>query len=141
MNTPNRAQWIPAALFVGLVYLLAGLVFGRLAGSAASHQMTVAWRLAAWLISAAAFGAHIGYENVRLRSSARTTAFHVCLAVALGGFGLAVSANLHSYGTQHRFPASALVIWPILTALPAFLVAWALAALLVRMRRGGQFAA
>ena len=129
----SRSRWLAAVPLVGLIYLVSGLVFGTLAGSAANNQMKTAWRLAAWLISAAAFAAHIGYENIRLRSSPRMTAFHVCLAVGLGGFGLAVAASLHSRGTQHHFPASALAIWPIATAVPAFLVAWAVAALLTRI--------
>jgi hypothetical protein len=127
-----------AVLFVGLIYLLAGLVFGALAGSAASHQMVVAWRLAAWVISAVAYAAHIGYENVRLRSSPATTAFHVALAVALGAFGLAVAASLHSRTTHHHFPAFALAVWPVATAVPAFVVALVAAVLLTQARRSGQ---
>lgn len=138
MTAMRRSRWLVAVLLVGLIYLVSGLVFGALAGAAANNQMRTAWRLAAWLISAAAFAAHIGYESIRLRSSPRTTAFHVCLAVGLAGFGLAVAASLHSRGTQHQFPASALAIWPIMTALPAFLVAWVMAALLTRLRRNGQ---
>ena len=123
-----------AVLFVGLIYLVAGLVFGALAGSAGSNQMVVAWRLAAWVISAAAFAAHIGYENIRLGTSPKTTAFHVSLAVALGAFGLAVAATLHSRATHHHFPAFALAAWPVATAVPAFVVALVVAVLLRRAR-------
>ena len=122
-------------LFVGLIYLVAGLVFGALAGSAASHQMVAAWRLAAWVISAVAFGTHIVYENVRLRSSSKMAALHVSLAVALGAFGLAVAASLHSRTTHHHFPAFALAAWPVGTAVPAFVVALLAAVLLTRARR------
>jgi hypothetical protein len=99
--------------------------------------MRVTWRLAAWVISAAAFAAHIGYEHVRLRSSPGTTALHTSLAVALGAFALAVAANVHaqvvsSYRPSH---AVALVAWPVLTALPAFVVALAVAAGLAVARR------
>ena len=115
-------------LLVGVLYLAAGIVFGALAGRAASNQMRVTWRLAAWVISAAAFATHIGYEQLRLRSSPRTTALHVSLAAALGAFGLAVAANIHSLtaaGPQQQGHALtlSLVIWPVLTGLPAFLVA------------------
>jgi hypothetical protein len=122
-------------LLVGILYLAAGLVFGALAGSAGSNQVRVAWRLAAWLISAAAFAAHIVYEQVRLRSSPRTTALHAALAAGLGAFGLAVAAKLHAQATQHHFPAIAILIWPVMTALPAFVVALAAAAVLTRARR------
>jgi uncharacterized protein (DUF486 family) len=128
---------------VGLVYLTAGLCFATLAGWAGPNQMRAMWRLAAWVISAAAFAAHIGYEHVRLRSSPRTTAFHVSLGVALGAFALAVAANLHAPAAssqQHSHAlARALVLWPVLTALPAFLVALAAAAGLA-WRRGKNLA-
>jgi len=128
-------RWVRAVLLVGVLYLAAGLVFGALAGSAGSDQVRVAWRLAAWVISAAAFAAHIVYEQVRLRSSSRTTALHASLAAGLGAFGLAVAARLHAQATQHHFPAIAIAIWPVMTALPAFVVALAAAAVLTRARR------
>jgi hypothetical protein len=121
-------------LLLGALYLVAGLVFAALARSAASNQARVAWRLAAWVISAAGFAAHIGYEHLRLRGSPRTTALHASFAVGLGAFALAVAAMLHS---QH-FPAFALAAWPVVTAVPAFVVALAAAAVLSRARRGEQ---
>jgi hypothetical protein len=51
---------------------------------------------------------------------------HVGIAVALGAFALAVNANVHGYrvgsGNQ-RLLAFALVAWPAITAVPAFVVA------------------
>ena len=135
MNATGHMRWVRAVLLVGVLYLAAGLVFGALAGSAGSDQVRVAWRLAAWVISAAAFAAHIVYEQVRLRSSSRTTALHASLAAGLGAFGLAVAARLHAQATQHHFPAVAIAIWPVMTALPAFVVALAAAAVLTRARR------
>ena len=135
MNATGHMRWVRAVLLVGVLYLAAGLVFGALAGSAGSDQVRVAWRLAAWVISAAAFAAHIVYEQVRLRSSSRTTALHASLAAGLGAFGLAVAARLHAQATQHHFPAIAIAIWPVMTALPAFVVALAAAAVLTRARR------
>jgi hypothetical protein len=137
MDTSGRLRWLRAWLLVGVVYLVAGIAFAALAHRAGSHQMRVTWRLAAWVISAAAFAAHIGYEQVRLRSAPPTTALHASLAVALGAFGLAVSANIHaqaasSYQYSH---ALALVAWPVMTALPAFVVAWAAAVGVAAMRR------
>ena len=55
----STSRWARAVVIVGVVYLVAGLVFGALAGAAGSHQMRVAWRLAAWATSAAAFASHI----------------------------------------------------------------------------------
>ncbi len=124
-------------LFVGSLYLVAGIAFGTLAGQAASHQMRVTWRLAAWVISAAAFAAHIAYEQIRLRSSRRTTAVHASLGAALGAFALAVAANVHAQAASVHQPSHtlALVLWPVLTALPAFVVALAAAAGLALARR------
>src|ERR1700694_382038 len=134
MNATGRLRWFWAVLFLGALYFVAGIVFAGLARSAVSNQMRAAWRLTAWLISAVGFAAHIRYEHVLLRRSARTTALHVALAVGLGAFALAVSASLHGRATQHPFPSIALAIWPVLTALPAFIVALTVAALLTRGR-------
>jgi hypothetical protein len=134
----GRSRWLVAVLLVGVVYLLAGIVFASLAKTATSDQVRVMWRLAAWLISALAFAAHIGYEHTRLRSSPRTTALHASLAVALGAFGLAVSAGIHAQAAHKHFPAVALAAWPALTAVPAFVVALIAAALLTRLRRNAS---
>jgi hypothetical protein len=134
MNATGNIRWVRAALLVGLLYLGAGLVFAALARSAGSEQVRAAWRLAAWVISAAAFAAHIGYEHFRLRSSPGTTGLHTSLAVGLGAFGIAVAASLHGQAAHRHFPAFALAAWPILTAPPAFVVALATAAVLTRVR-------
>src|SRR5213083_2501125 len=96
MDASGHKQWLRVMLLLGVVYLVAGIEFGALAGRAASIQMRTAWRLAAWLTSAAAFVAHIWYEQFRLRNSPLTTAVHASLAAALGAFALAVAANLHA---------------------------------------------
>ena len=125
-------------MLLGVVYLVAGITFGALAGWSASDQVRTAWRLAAWLTSAAAFAAHIWYELFRLRHSPLTTALHASLAAALGAFALAVAANLNAQWTasgNQRLLALALAAWPAVTAVPAFVVALAIAATLARMRR------
>lgn len=118
---------------VGLFYLLDGIAFGALAGSAASQQMRVAWRLAAWGTSAVAFALHIGYERLRLRNPPLVTALHASLAAALGAFGLAAAANVHALMASSASQAPflvALLAWPVITAAPAFVVAFAAASLL-----------
>ena len=129
-----------AVMLLGGVYLLIGLTFAALAGGASSPQMRTTWRLLAWLLSACAFGAHIWYEHFRLRSSRVTTALHAALAVALGAFLLAASAIIHGQasGASHQNRrALALVLWPVLAAVPAFVVALGSAAAL-SLRRGGR---
>ena len=75
--------------------------------------------------------------DFRSGNSPLATALHASLAAALGAFGLAVSANIHALwatsGYEYLF-AVALVLWPIMIAVPAFVVALAAAAVLARMR-------
>src|SRR2546430_1607332 len=116
-----QRAWIRAALLFGVVYLAAGLVFGLLAGAAASDQLRSAWRLMAWLVSAIAYALHIRYEYVRLHNPSVTAARHVAIAVAMGAFGLALAANIHALtaGPTQRAPVRlALGPLPLLTAVP-----------------------
>jgi hypothetical protein len=128
-----------AVAFLCGVYVIAGIVSGALASQAASHQAVIAWRWAAWLVSAVAFGAHIVYEQVRLRTSPKITALHVSSAAGLAGFGLAIAANVHARVVPPHQPslmlALSLAIWPVMIALPAFVVALVTAILLARVRR------
>lgn len=122
MGESSRQAWIrPAAIF-GAWYALAGITF------ALPSTQVQAWRLAAWVVSAIGYAAHIAYERFRLRHSPSSSALHVASAVALGAFGLAVGANIHSLfvrstNQQHQLLLASLVIWPVITAVPAFLVA------------------
>ena len=107
-------------MFLGVGYALVGIVFAL----PATHVH--AWRLAAWVVSAIGYAAHIVYERFRLKNSPGSAALHVAFAVALGAFGLAVGANIHSLSSgstnQHRqLLLVALGIWPVITAPPAFL--------------------
>src|SRR2546422_7671019 len=122
-------------ILVAVAYVAIGIVFAALAADANHVRL---WRLAAWLASAAVAAAHIGYEHYRLRSSPRPTALHAAGAVALGAFGLALAANVHWLvaGTHsQRAPLLALPVWPVITALPAFPLAFAVAAVLARFSR------
>jgi len=122
-------------MLVAVAYAAIGIVFAALAVDA-NHVRV--WRLAAWVASAVVAAAHIWYEQYRLGSSPRPTALHAAGAVALGAFGLALAANVHWFfaGTpgQHP-PLLALPVWPVITALPAFLVALAAAAVLAHFSR------
>jgi len=123
MGASGRQSSLPAVILLGLAYAAIGVGFAALANPAA-HQARFIWRLSAWVASAAVYAAH---------NSPRSTALHAALAVALGGFGLAVSASLHS-----RHPlVLALALWPIITGLPAFLVALAVGPVLARFARSG----
>ena len=134
-----RQGWLSAAILAGVLYLAIGIAFAALAGAATSHQMRSFWRASAFIISGVVFAAHIAYEHFRLRNTARPTAWHASVAVAFGGFGLALVANIHDVGSASGYRPRmliALVAWPLLTAVPAFVVALAVAAGL-RVKRVG----
>jgi hypothetical protein len=127
-------------IFVGIVYCAIGVSFGLLAGSAGSSRASFAWRLAAWVASAAVYAAHLAYEQVRLRNGSLSSALHAATAVAVGAFGLAVAATVHRVllpapNRHFELFALALVAWPVVTALPAFVVALVATAVLARIRR------
>ena len=131
MDESRRQSWVRTAVLLGVGYALVGIVF------AVPTTHVRAWRLAAWVVSAVGYAAHIAHERFRLKNSPGSAALHVALAVALGAFGLAVGANIHSLSSgsthQHRqLLLLALAIWPVMTALPAFLVALGTNVVLVR---------
>ena len=109
------------------------LVIGRVPVPTTHVQ---AWRLAAWAASGIVFGAHIVFEHLRHRRSVAVVAWHAAAAVAIGAIALAVAGMIHtlSSGAGVR-PAwlLALVIWPAVTAVPAFLAALVTEAALVRL--------
>jgi len=119
------------ALFFAIVYALVGITFAALAGSSVP-------RVAAWIVSAAAFAAHLGYEHVRLRSSPSRAALHAAVAVALGAFALAAWVNVHAYraasGPRSPLTPLALVAFPAVTGVPAFVVGFVAVSILARTR-------
>jgi len=130
MSPSQRETWFRAALLLGAVYFL----IGRLFALPGDHLR--AWRLAAWIVSGCAFAAHIGYEHFRVRNTARSAAAHVAVGVALGAVALAIAAMVHSLSSGSGLRPVwllALVAWPAFTAVPAFLVAYALEAALRRV--------
>ena len=131
-----RQTWVYAAVLAGVGYALVGIVF------AVPTTHVRAWRLAAWVVSAVGYAAHIAYERFRLRNTPATAAWHVALGAALGGFGLAVGANIHSLfvvSSQSRpLLLPSLAIWPVITGLPAFVVALGVSAALGRIVRSHE---
>lgn len=139
MDNSSRRRWLVTAIFAGAVYSAVGRAAAALAAAATSDQMQFFWRLSAFLISAVLFAAHIAHEHFRFHNKALPTASHASVAVAFGAFGLALMANLNELGSTSGFRPRMLIApiaWPILTAVPAFIVALTLAAGLGLMRRG-----
>jgi len=103
------------------------------------------WRLGAWLASAVVAAVHIGYEHYRLGSSPLGSAVHVAAAASLGGFGIALGANLHwllsTATTRPELPPLlALALFPVVTGIPAFVGGLAIAALLRHFSRPSRVA-
>ena|SRR5438309_314355 len=124
--------WFAGAFLAGGLYVIIGVGFARL-----SVPSVFFWRLAAWIVSAVVYAVHIGYEHFRRFNPPRSTALHVAWGAAFGAFGLAAAANVHSLltGTGNlRLLRIALVVWPLITGVPAFLVALVLTALLGRIK-------
>ena len=137
MQAIHRQSWFWVVLLVGAFYAVVGITFAL----PASHAQ--AWRLAAWIVSGVAYAIHVGYERCWRRNSSLSSALHVALAAALGALGLAIGAIVHSLSvtttSQHKWLLLiALVAWPVITGVPAFLVGLVASGLLGRLsRRGG----
>jgi hypothetical protein len=137
MGESPHQSWLRTAVFLGIGYALVGIVF------AVPATNVKTWRLAAWVVSAIGYAAHIAYERFRLQNSPGSAALHVAFAVALGAFGLAVGANIHSLSVgstnlHRQLLLLSLGIWPVITALPAFLVAFVTNIVLARAPRNVQ---
>ena len=131
-NLQNRPLWMDHAILIGIVYAVIGVFF------AVPSTHVQAWRYAAWITSAIVYATHICFEYFRQRNSAKSTALHVAIAVAIGGLGLAIGALFHSLFAPPNYSrwrlGLALILWPILTGLPALIVALVITLLLNLLR-------
>ncbi len=130
----RQRSWVPGVILVGVLYAFVGIAF------AIPTTDVRLWRLGAWAISALAYGAHLGFEQFLLGNRPRSVAGHVALAAALGAFGMAVGANIHSLAVpstdrQRQLLLIALLAWPAITAVPAFLVGLGASSVLRRLFR------
>src|SRR2546423_10319996 len=135
----TQAGWLGRSLVYALIYVVVGVVFAQFA----FHSMFVGarfWRLAAWVVSAIAFGTHVQYERVTAGRSLFATGLHAATAAAIGAFGLALAAIVHRHAaglSGSGLLGVALIIWPVMTFIPALLVGMA-AATLMRPRAVAQ---
>jgi FtsH-binding integral membrane protein len=117
-------------LLFAIVYPIVGVTFAIPANSAVSNEVRFGWRLAAWLVSALTFAIHIAYEHFRARNLPLRAASHVAGAVALGAFLLAVWVNFRHQSTRALL---ALIVFPVVTGVPAFVMALVTLAVLARV--------
>lgn len=126
MNIQDRRKSFTAGFLAGVSYFVIGVGLGELANWMAPARGQFAVRLSAWVASAVVFAAHIGYEYFRLRNPSLGIALRVALAAAFGAFLLAAAATVHALRVGSTAPfwlyLLALVLWPLMTAVPAFVV-------------------
>ena len=129
------------ALILAAWYFLIGYGSALLDPSI-SAQMRFPWRLAAWIACGVAYAAHIVCLQFKFRKSPLGTARHAAMAVALGAFLLALAAAVHALMVASHAPywqfLVALIVWPVITAGPAFVVALSAAWVLGRFIRNAK---
>jgi len=129
---------VSALIVAAAAYLVVGVATSALAGAAASVPMRTAWRLAAWVLCLAVFLGHFAHERRRAAGGTLRTALRCGSAVALGALALAAAGPVRSHwGAPDQARALlALVLWPTITGVPAFLAALTMAALTGRRSSG-----
>jgi hypothetical protein len=126
-----QVAWLRAAILFGLGYFLVGRLF------AVPGEHARAWRLAAWVVSGIIYATHFRFERVRLGNPPRSLALHLATAVAIGAFAIALAGMMHSIAALGALKPTwllALVLFPAVTSVPAFLVALVAAVALDRQR-------
>lgn len=128
-------NWLVAVLVAVLSYTVFGFATAALAGAARSPQLRTFWRLAGWLLPLATFAIHIWYDRLRAGNAATGVALHVASAVAVGAFVLAAGGPVASHWGERGWHVVwlSLVLWPILTGIPAFVAALVAASILGRV--------
>ena len=122
-------------LLAGLLYAAIGVGTAALSGMASSPAGVRAWRYAAWLLSGSVFLWHIMAARPR-RGNFVGAAAQVALGVALGALLLAALGPVRAHwggANRGRLVLLSIVLWPLLTGLPAFLVALGAEYLIGRM--------
>lgn len=126
-------------MLFAIAYPIVGIALSFPA-NAAANNVRLAWRLGVWLICAAVFLTHIALES-RARNTPLPAAWHAAVAVAIGGFLLAVWVNVHGQWMTSRPPNPlapwALVLFPLVTGVPAFVAGFVAASVLARIRPPG----
>lgn len=125
MQSPAPPSRITTTLLTGAAYVVVGVGTAALSRIASTPASAKTWRLAAWLLSLAIFATHFFVErNRRLRPS--SVAARVALAVAIGALGVAVLGPVRAHWSEAgrlRLALLSIVAWPVITGVPAFVVA------------------
>jgi len=136
MNDSGGKRWFLTAILAGALYLGAGTISAALTAAVNPGPLQFLARVSAFGVSAVILALHVAYERLRLGSATKRAAWHGAVGAALGGLALALVANIHDLGSATGYRPRmliALVAWPFITAVPAFVVALVVAAI-VRKR-------
>ena len=126
------------AIVAAVAYALVGITTAALAGAAGSPAGTKGWRLAGWVLSLAVFLAHVVASRRRSTSSPLRAAARVALAVAIAALVLAIVGPVRGHWGEPstgRVVLLSVVVWPLMTGLPGFVVAYAAGRLFDRIAR------
>jgi hypothetical protein len=140
MSQTKRSKYIKLIISFGLIYLVIGILSALITNPMEPTGMQTSLRLLALALAIAAFVYHIRLELFKSNNSILRTALYAAIATAIGTFLLAVMANIHSILTaaenKDQLPL-ALIVWPAVTGLLAFLGGSVVAKIfsLIRLRR------
>jgi hypothetical protein len=114
-----------AIVVFGLACLAIGMASALVSNPMPASAPRTALRLAALLLGMVAFISQMRFEVIRLQRAPRVAALKVSSAIALGVFLLAVFANICAWKASSSSPSLllALLIWPAVSGVLAFLVA------------------
>lgn len=120
-----------------VAYILIGLA-GGLAASAASPRQVMAWRLAAWVLSLLTFLGHVAFLRLRRSGRLARAATQVAMSVAIAACVLALAGPVRSHWGQSgigRVAALSVILWPVLTGIPAFGFAYVIGSIIDHANR------
>jgi hypothetical protein len=128
-------RWLLTVIPFCGAYVVVGLVTAQFAGSAASVQSRTAWRLIAWGLGLLVYSAQLIVERIHFNNTTLRSALHASAAVALGALVLAVAGPVRTHwGTgSQQLALTSLLLWPVLTGLPSFVLALGVGAVLGRV--------
>lgn len=136
---PERS-WQRVASF-GLVYLGLGVGSAIISNDLESAPVQASIRVGIFVVAVMVFLGHLRLELARSAGKLRASALITSGALACGTFLLAVYAVSTEWWNSSQLPMSllsALLIWPVVTSLPAFLAALVLGGVMLRFRRRAE---
>lgn len=139
MSMPNPERWWQRVALCGLVYFGLGVASAIISNPLQAGLGQASIRVGILLIGIAVFYLHSRIELARTGENLRVSALLASGALACGTFLLAVYAVSMAWWESSHVGASllaALIVWPVATSVPAFLVALMLGKVMVRTRRG-----